>query len=69
MPTIEAVFEIWCAVCGDGLCNNVNAEHPGYHPSASNPLIIDPCEKCLDAAREEGYQKGYQEAADDADTC
>lgn len=55
MPTINADidFEVWCS-CGVGLCN-VTAVNKG------NQVTVDPCEKCLEKARDEEHEKGYDE--------
>ena len=50
MPSIK--FEIWCS-CGNGLCNQTREVEGG--------VSVEPCEKCLDAAKEEGHTDGYNE--------
>ena len=52
MPTIEAEFEVFCA-CGNGLCSN------------TSDSTVEPCEKCLERARDEGYREGYDEGYDE----
>lgn len=52
MPIAEIDIEIYCGRCGAGLCNNTsfvstrNRSQPSFR--------VDPCEKCLDEARQEG---------------
>ena len=48
MPSLE--FEVWCS-CGNGLCNQTRDRKGG--------IEVEPCEKCLAAAREEGRNEGY----------
>ena len=50
MPSIE--FEVWCS-CGNGLCNQTKEVKGG--------IQVEPCEKCLESAREEGREEGYNE--------
>ena len=48
MPTIE--FEVYCE-CGE-ILNSKNDR---------NDITVEPCEKCLETAREEGREEGYEE--------
>ena len=48
MPTIE--FEVWCE-CGTLLDTR----------DVRGGVEVDPCEKCLEAAKEEGRNEGYNE--------
>ena len=50
MPSLE--FEVWCS-CGNGLCNQTRDRKGG--------IEVEPCEKCLEVAREEGRDEGYNE--------
>lgn len=50
----EMVFEVYCS-CGNGLCNQTRVETKG----SRNRVTIEPCEKCLDNAKEEGDTAGY----------
>jgi len=50
MPSIE--FEVWCS-CGNGLCNQTTEVKGG--------IQVQPCGKCLESAREEGREEGYNE--------
>ena len=52
MPLIEIEFEVWCS-CGNGLCNQTRDRKGG--------IEVEPCEKCLEKAREEGKEEGYNE--------
>ena len=56
MPTLELEFEVYCS-CGAGMCNN-SSEGRNYH---SQCITVEPCEACLDRAREEARSEGYDE--------
>lgn len=56
MPVFQLEFEVFCS-CGNGLCNNT-IEGANRH---SQYITVEPCEKCLNIAREEGYEEGYEE--------
>ena len=50
MPAVE--FEVWCS-WGAGLCNQTKDVRGG--------IQVEPCENCLEKARDEGYDKGHSE--------
>lgn len=53
-PAFNLEFEVYCA-CGEGLCKSTKV---GYTPGRGEAYIeVDPCEKCLKAARKEGRQE------------
>lgn len=56
----EVDFEVYCAKCGAGLCNN--ADTRASRLRGMPQVTIEPCERCLDAAREEGAAKAMEEA-------
>lgn len=58
--TADVEFEVFCAQCGAGLCGNCSTRESirrGF-PQA----VIEPCEKCLESAREEGRNDSSSEA-------
>lgn len=56
MPEIEVNIEILCGRCGAGLCNQTTASKTF---NRREPVfIVEPCEKCLNAAEDKGYEKG-----------
>lgn len=57
MPSLELEFEVFCGRCGDGLCNNTreSASKGRRFPS----IQVDPCERCLERAKDEGINSGY----------
>ena len=50
----EITVEIWCS-CGNGLCNQASTDKYG------TGIIVEPCEKCVETARDEGHDAGYHE--------
>ena len=56
MPEMEVEFEVLCE-CGTGLCGQTRTSHRRGMPQ----VVVDPCEKCLDRARSEGYQQRQNE--------
>lgn len=58
MPTMEVDFDVYCALCGAGLCGNTTVTQGKYRAK----LEIDPCEVCLTKANQEGFQDGKYEA-------
>ena len=58
MPDISVNIEIWCS-CGNGLCGLTSVYHKKYGPEG---FVAEPCPKCLENARNEGHEIGYDEA-------
>ena len=59
MPEIDVNIELYCS-CGEGLCNQST---PTHTKTRGEPMFqIEPCQKCLDRAKDEGYEEGYAEA-------
>ena len=59
MAEVNIDIEVRCDTCGSDLTVEVSGGIK-YIPD----FIIEPCEKCLDDARSEGYDEGYQEGVD-----
>ena len=53
---VEVEFDVYCGACGAGLCGNTTTD------SNKMRVTVDPCEKCLEAAKYQGYDQGIQEA-------
>jgi len=51
---VKVDVEIWCG-CGEWLCN----QSRDASSRSQHRIEVEPCEKCLDRAREAEYQKGY----------
>lgn len=57
MPEIKIDIDIYCATCGAGLCGGTSVSTRG-----SNPCFhVEPCERCLERAKDEGYHEGLAE--------
>jgi len=57
MPEIAIEIEIWCS-CGNGLCSQSTVKRSRY----GEGFVVEPCEKCLERARDEGYAEGHDAA-------
>ena len=55
MTEIKVDLEAWCQRCGAGLCSNITAR------KQAGRISIEPCEKCLENARDEGFDAGKSE--------
>lgn len=66
MPTFELEFEVYCAKCGAGLCNQSDASSPSGYYNRTFKVMVQPCEKCLEEAKEEGYDNGYTDGQEEA---
>ncbi len=67
MPDVTIDVEVYCAICGEGLCNQTESV---TGPVRQQPQFrVEPCERCLEQAQTEGYDKGwavgYEEAEDE----
>lgn len=63
MPEISIEIEVFCS-CGEGLCHQSTGDSGtiiGYRNRGPS-ITVEPCEKCQDRARQEGYQDGYDSA-------
>lgn len=59
MPDVTINIEVYCARCGEGLCNQT--EFTRTRGRGEPCFRVEPCERCMDAAYEEGYRKGMSE--------
>lgn len=62
MPDITVNIEVYCGKCGAGLCHGTEFVTTRLRQEPS--FRVQPCEKCMEESREEGYAAGYQEARD-----
>ena len=61
MPNVTLNVEVYCS-CGEGLCNQTDTSQDRY----GNPaLTVTPCEKCLKAAHDEGFDEGFDDVGFD----
>lgn len=54
---LECKIDFYCAVCGSGLCNNTSISDDRH---GNNVFKIEPCEKCLAAAQDKGFDEGVR---------
>ena len=54
---VDIEVEVYCS-CGEGLCGQSEAGKSGR--SGTPYIQVEPCKKCLSAARDEGYDEGYE---------
>lgn len=60
MPIVESEepvsieFYVYCADCGEGLCDTVEVDNTTPTPSVKIP----PCKACMDSARDNGFDAG-----------
>lgn len=67
MPILELEFEVFCANCGAGLCNQTTTKNADYSYSSRRAYInVEPCENCLQDARNDGYDEGHSKGQEDA---
>lgn len=50
-------IEVTCEKCGDAL----DAETRNRRGAEDVLIVVTPCEKCMDSAHEEGFDKGFKE--------
>lgn len=60
MPDVTINIEIYCDRCGDGLCNQSTFTTTRMRREPS--FRIEPCKKCLEAAKQDGYSDGFEDA-------
>jgi len=65
MPEVSVNVEVYCARCGDGLCNQTEATTTYNRREPS--FRVDPCEKCLEVAKDEGDSEGYERGRAEAE--
>jgi len=59
MPEILVECEVWCS-CGEGLCSQSDCASKSHRRSRG--VVVEPCKKCIKAARDEGYNERDKEA-------
>lgn len=57
MPEIGINIEVYCALCGAGLCNQTEATKTIRRLEPS--FRVQPCETCLEKKYDAGYNAGY----------
>jgi hypothetical protein len=66
---VEVEFDVYCGKCGNALCPQSRTDdyRRGYG-GQTRAVHVDPCDRCLDEAKSEGYDEGYSVAQNDADS-
>lgn len=63
MSEVTVDIQIYCSGCGAGICSNATGGNGRFD--------IEPCERCLEAAKkeglDEGYDNGYEDGKSDAE--
>lgn len=63
MPEMMIDFEVYCS-CGEGLCNQTVVSYDNHGNIA---VKVEPCERCLARARDEGEDIGYDRGYTDVE--
>ena len=59
MPSID--FQVYCATCGGGLCNLTTVNNG----SRGVTIEIETCPRCLESAKADSYNEGYDKAQEE----
>jgi hypothetical protein len=62
MPNFDVEFEVFCSYCKSGLCNQSEAGSGRLSYSRGLWVKVEPCQRCLEKARGEGFDEGYEKA-------
>jgi len=62
MPTFPVDFEVFCA-CGHPMCADSNTRESRHR--AMPQVVVAPCPKCLQKAKDEGDSEGYDRGYED----
>ena len=63
---VEVDFEVFCAKCGAGLCNQSEG---GNTNGRKTPFVsVEPCENCLESAIADSNYKGHCEGYDEGNS-
>jgi len=57
MPSFEIEFEVYCASCGAGLCNQSNGSNDNRGPRVD----VEACENCIANTEQDSYETGYSD--------
>lgn len=61
---VEVEFDVYCGTCGAPLCPQSSTHDYERHKARS--VTVDVCQKCVDAAYEDGYNRGYDDGVEEA---
>ena len=65
MPEVTVDVEVYCAKCGEGLCNQTESTRTRRRQEPA--FLVAPCEKCLQDAYDRGFDAGYDKAQAEAE--
>ncbi len=67
MPSFSVAvdFEVFCGGCNAGLCNKT--ETSKTRTREMNAATVEPCARCLEDARKEGADEGYDRGKSEGD--
>ena len=57
MPLLDLEFDVYCS-CGERLCNQCIIGLTTHYRSTPS-VTVEPCDKCLSNAYDQGYKEGY----------
>jgi len=63
--TVDVEFDVYCGKCGAALCRQSRTTDHQRGFNRGRFIEVDPCEKCMDAAKEDGCNEGYNEGYTD----
>ncbi len=56
---VDIQLDFYCNACGKPMCNNI------FYDNIRSIIRIEPCENCLEEAREEAREKALKEAREE----
>lgn len=59
---VEVEFDVYCGKCGAALCPQSRTQDHVRGRNSGRYVEVDPCEKCIEEARDNGHADGYAEA-------
>jgi molecular chaperone GrpE (heat shock protein) len=65
MPSFEVEFEVFCDACGAGICHQ--AEGRNSRTRNAPQVTVQPCDTCMEKAKEKARQEGFDEGEADAE--
>jgi len=58
----EVEFEVFCS-CGEGICNQSEGRQSRHRGMPQ--VVVEPCPKCMEAAKEAGREDGYDQGSNE----
>ena len=63
--TIDVQFDVYCGKCGAALCPQSRTTDHQRGRNNGRYVEVDPCEKCMEDARDKGWDDGHSEGYDE----